>query len=180
MQIFASIFIVATLASGEIDWSKITLEPAMTPTPTGLDLSGIVLDGPGTTPAAVGIDLSGYTLEPPETNTPAAGDLDWSSVSPEGTTSPTTVAPESDTPKAAEDSPAGTVCAASTGWPAELVGVLIAISVLGLIANCVQLYFLKKVMSRTLAREEVDIEMGDRYRIQEGTEASVKEVGVDL
>ncbi|EER00451.1 hypothetical protein Pmar_PMAR022819 [Perkinsus marinus ATCC 50983] len=174
---------MAALASSELDWSKITLEPATTPIPTasgGLDLSGIVLDGPGTTSAAVGIDLSGYTLEPPESDTPAAADLDWSSVSPEVTTSPTTMAPESEAAENVGDLPTGNACMASTGWPAELVGVLIAISLLGLIANCVQLHLLKKVMNRTLAGEEGDIEMGDRYRTQKGAEESVKEVKDDF
>ncbi|EER13197.1 hypothetical protein Pmar_PMAR020363, partial [Perkinsus marinus ATCC 50983] len=154
---------MAALVSSELDWSKITLEPVMAPTPTatdGLDLSGIVLDGPGTTSAAVGIDLSGYTLEPPESDTPAAADLDWFSVSPEGTTSPTTTGPKADVPETAEDSPSGSTCAASRGWPAELVGVLIAISLLGLIASSVQLYLLKKIVNKTLVPEEVDVELG--------------------
>ncbi|EER10251.1 hypothetical protein Pmar_PMAR019770 [Perkinsus marinus ATCC 50983] len=176
---------MAALASGELDWSKITLEPTTTPIPTAtgsLDLSGIILDGPGTTSAAVGIDLSGYTLEPPESDTPAAGVL-----RPQIWTGPVSAPRErqvrqlwllsqskSGCPRFAficlilraaenvEDLPTGNACMASAGWPAELVGVLIAISLLGLIANCVQLHLLKKVMNRTLVGEEGDIEMGDR------------------
>lgn len=93
MQIVASLLFVAAIVSGAVDWSKVTIEPPMVPTPTaaGLNLSSIVLDGPG--PLAVGLDWSNVTLEPPGSYTPAAGQLDWSTVPLEGTATPVTAGP---------------------------------------------------------------------------------------
>lgn len=57
MQIAASILVIAAVALGEIDWTKITIEPpmALTPTAAGVNLSSIVLDDPGSISATVGI-----------------------------------------------------------------------------------------------------------------------------
>ncbi|KAF4662221.1 hypothetical protein FOL46_005394 [Perkinsus olseni] len=73
---------------------------------SGLDLSGIRLDGPGTpSPAGGEVDLSGISLEDPATASPVAPGLDWSGISLEDP-SPTTVATELDWSSVSLESPA--------------------------------------------------------------------------
>lgn len=63
-------------------------------------------------------------------------------------------------PKAAEDSPAGSVGADDASCSVELVGLLLGISIIGLIASGIQIYLLKKLVDKTPPREEMDIEQG--------------------
>ncbi|KAF4735778.1 hypothetical protein FOZ62_000687, partial [Perkinsus olseni] len=149
---------------------------------SGLDFSGIRLDGPGTpSPAGGEVDLSGINLEDPATASPVAPGLDWSGISLEDP-SPTTVATELDWSSVSLESPASwadekpseqdttkaegmptseqnsTSC---SQYPAALVGALLAVVLVGLLASIAQIWLLKKLLSRIPPREAVDLEQGN-------------------
>ncbi|KAF4750502.1 hypothetical protein FOZ62_000692 [Perkinsus olseni] len=125
-------------AESELDWSSITLEPPTRPAAAGSEL-----------------DWSSITLEPPSHPVTAGSELDWSSVTLEGPGDPSDLLKEEGRlPTPIETSE----------YPARLLGILLAVVVLGLCFNIAQIILLKKLLDRAsppAAEQGMDIEEGN-------------------
>ncbi|KAF4653535.1 hypothetical protein FOZ61_008919 [Perkinsus olseni] len=182
-----------------LDLSEISLDgpPSPMPDADGLDLSSISLDGPSSSTEE--LDLSSIRLEGPWSPTE---ELDLSSIRLEGpwspteeldlsrgqdlsnsATGPTTDAPSKQQTAKADDNPPSDDHSTSDGcseWPVALLGILAAVTVACLIGSIIQICLLKKLLDRTLPRDEADLEQGYGYSSRDAAEVSVKEVAIGI
>ncbi|KAF4690883.1 hypothetical protein FOZ63_002765 [Perkinsus olseni] len=159
-----------------LDLSSISLDGPSSSTEE-LDLSSISLDGPSSLTEE--LDLSSIRLEGPWSSTPAAGGQGLS----KSATGPTTDAPSKQQTAKADDNPPSDDRSTSDGcseWPVALLGILVAVTVACFIGSIIQIYLLKKLLARTLPRDEADLEQGYGYSSRDAAEVSVKEVAIGI
>ncbi|KAF4684854.1 hypothetical protein FOZ60_007264 [Perkinsus olseni] len=134
-------------AESELDWSSITLEPPTRPAAAGSEL-----------------DWSSITLEPPSHPVTAGSELDWSSVTLEGPGDPSDLLKEEGTVETDHQPTPDADSNVSSEYPARLLGILLAVVVLGLCFNIAQIILLKKLLDRAsppAAEQGMDIEEGN-------------------
>ncbi|KAF4717658.1 hypothetical protein FOZ63_005448, partial [Perkinsus olseni] len=184
MNTIGVLLVIVATATSQPDWSSVDLEPPVEPAPTesSVDFSGIVLEPlPGQAPTGGQLDLSGITLDPPVTPASSGSQIDWSSVSLEAPATtgtgldwssitledPWVATTDQPTHQKAAGTEEHAACndrsTVTGGCPTALLGVLLAASLASLLANIVQAWLLKKLLSRSsmVIQESVDLELGN-------------------
>ncbi|EER14101.1 hypothetical protein Pmar_PMAR020884 [Perkinsus marinus ATCC 50983] len=183
MYSFAIICLIGSTTS-TIDWSSVILDPPIGTSAIGgeVDLGGIVLDPPvESTPVGNQLDWSGITIEPPVQPATNGSQIDWSGVNLDGPVHPTTgddpawsTRPPEDprnepidnnkTAVADNEAPPNDEGTTPRGCSTALLGVVLGVSMVGLIVSIVQVWFLKSLLNRQSIQtpENVDLEKGNR------------------